>query len=149
MVHCALQSPLSSRGASFLRLVARWPPPAHLCLRDPNPLAPIPRRVCLEGPGLRTLANGTLATLLTSAVVFVWWSKPGWECTLSQALELQALPAEDRAAYRIAWYLGEPEPMKALDRELGAGDVVAFSEDFGFPSVLWNERFSNSLAYAS
>src|SRR5262249_48563331 len=101
----------------------------------------------LDRPHLRTLANGILATLLTTAVAFVWWSKPGWECTLSQALELQSLPPEDRAAYRIAWYLGEPETMKALDRELGAGDLVAFSEEFGFPAVLWNERFSNSLAY--
>src|SRR5262249_12455435 len=103
----------------------------------------------LDAPRLRTLANGTLAAVIMSSVVFVWWAKPGWECTFSQALELEALSPEDRAAYRMTWYLGEPETMKALDRELAPGDVVTFSEDFGFPAVLWNERFSNRLAYAS
>jgi len=41
----------------------------------------------------------------------------------------------------------EPSVAEARERELGAGTVVAFGPGVAFPSVLYNDRFDNRLAF--
>ena len=101
----------------------------------------------LSGRGWRMFGEGVIGAMVVTSLMTLYWSRPRWEVTTEQAFELAAMATEERAAWRASWFLGEPATMRARDEELGPGDVVAISEDFGFPAALWNERFSNRLVY--
>jgi len=101
----------------------------------------------LGGRRWRFFAEGVLAAMVVTSLMSLYWSRPRWEVTTKQAFELLEMTTEDRAAWKASWFLGEPATMRARDEELGPGDVVAFSEDFGFPAALWNEHFSNHLVF--
>ena len=52
-----------------------------------------------------------------------------------------------RAAFGWQWHTVPSETAAARERELGKGDVVIFTDEYTFPSVLWNERYSNRVVY--
>ena len=101
----------------------------------------------LGRPSRHRLAEGFLGALVVTSVMTLWWSNPGWEVDREKALELAAMSAEDRAAYPVTWYFGEPATMRARDTELGPGDLVAFNNEFGFPAILFNESLSSGIVY--
>ena len=41
----------------------------------------------------------------------------------------------------------DPRTARARDAELHAGDLTIFSDGTFFPGLLWNERFTNRVAY--
>jgi hypothetical protein len=90
------------------------------------------------------LATGAAATCFVTNVIAWNWSQPGWQYDWAQLAALARMPAEERAATS---QLNVKSTMLARDRELGDGDVVVWSDDLPFPSLLWNERMSNRLEY--
>jgi hypothetical protein len=101
----------------------------------------------LRRPRARPLAHAVLGALILSGLVDLARARPGWEVPFSTALRLAGEPPAVRAAARITPVMGAPETLQALEAELGPGDVIAFTRDFGFPAVLWNRRFSNRLVW--
>jgi hypothetical protein len=53
----------------------------------------------------------------------------------------------ERASFEAAGYVYESKTAAAREEELGPGDVVAFTDTNAFPSLLWNEQFSNVVTY--
>ena len=63
---------------------------------------------------------------------------------MSEVRRLLSAPETTREA---ASPLINPEMVVSRERELGPGDVVVWTEECNFPSLFWNERFSNVLLY--
>lgn len=59
---------------------------------------------------------------------------------------LKSTPSERASATRAEWTIA-PEVAAARERELGRGATVVFGPGVTFPSVLYNERYSNRLVY--
>jgi hypothetical protein len=95
----------------------------------------------LRARGLSTmLASAALVTHLLVA----YWSKPGWQYDTPAITQMLKSSARERAATSL---LLVKSTALARDRELGPGDQVVWSDDLPFPSLLWNETFSNRLVY--
>ena len=103
--------------------------------------------------GRRPAAGLGAAAAAASIVLFginLWWADPpvgeiGWD----EAKAYAAMSPEARATTpprKNGWTLPHAT-MVARERELGPGAVVAYGEGTTFPSVLWNERYSNRLVY--
>jgi hypothetical protein len=97
--------------------------------------------------GMRLLNEGTVAVAIVTGIMMLWWADPGWCITYDQAKELAGLSSSERATYYWKWHTVPKETAVARERELGPGDVVAFTDDYTFPAVLWNERYSNRIVY--
>lgn len=71
------------------------------------------------------------------------------DAPLSRLFASVSMSAEQRAsAVGTPWML-EPEVARARDVELQNGTIVVFGPGVTFPSVLYNERFDNRLAYVN
>ena len=103
--------------------------------------------------GRRPAAGLGASAAAASIVLFginLWWADPpvgeiGWD----EAKAYAAMSPEARATTpprKNGWTLPHAT-MVARERELGPGAVVAYGEGTTFPSVLWNERYSNRLVY--
>jgi hypothetical protein len=90
------------------------------------------------------LATGAAAACFVTNVIAWNWSQPGWQYDWAQIAALARMPPQERAATS---QLDVKSTMLARERELGDGDVVVWSDDLPFPSLLWNERMSNHLEY--
>ncbi len=101
----------------------------------------------LGRPRLRPLGHGVIGALIVTNLISLVWAKPGWEVPFDRARALAQMDPGERAAQKMNKVMGNPETIRALDREMGPGDVIAFTNDFGFPAVLWNEDFENRLVY--
>lgn len=102
-------------------------------------------------PRPSTLTFGAAAAFFVSNVAMWWWSDPGWGAKniaqgLSEVSRLLQLSSVARVAVSP---LFDPAMIRARERELEAGDKVVWSDDCVFPSLLWNERFSNVIEYRS
>jgi len=91
---------------------------------------------------------GLASCAFITNVAMWWWSSPGWGPAgivegPADIVSLMKRPAIERAGTSP---LHEPAVALARERELGRGDLVIWT-DFSFPSLLWNERFSNVLLY--
>lgn len=95
-------------------------------------------------PRLPDVVLGLLLVTLTAQLA---WSRPGWEVPFARAVELAGQTPAARAAAKLSPVMGDEATLRALERELGPGDLVLFTRDFGFPSVLWNRRFDNAIAF--
>jgi hypothetical protein len=88
----------------------------------------------------------TFAACATGAM-WLYWAEPAWFVNAAQAIRYAKMPASERATYStIGWSIDHPTAL-ARERELGAGDITAFSEDGEFYAQLWNEHFSNRLEF--
>lgn len=95
------------------------------------------------------LGLGAASCALLTNIAMWSWSDPGWGpkgivAGPSDVLALFAKPARDRAGMSP---VHDPDMVRARDRELGPGDLVVWTASCVFPSLLWNERFSNVLVF--
>jgi hypothetical protein len=99
------------------------------------------------GRRLPRVAEAAIATCAMTGIMWLYWAKPAWFVDFKEATLLAKLPASERATRTTAGWSIAPETARARDRELGTGDVLAFTEDGDFYSLLWNERFSNRIVF--
>ncbi len=102
----------------------------------------------LSQNGLRRLGEGARGAAILVSIMLLWWVDPGWGISREQLKELAKLPsAEARAVYAWPMYAVPTQAASARERELGDGDIVVLTDDASFPSLLWNDRFTNRLVY--
>jgi hypothetical protein len=101
----------------------------------------------LYGPrGATSLA--TAATALATNAMNWYWAKPAWDAPPERVAALLAMEPLQRLG-KGAQLSAELAPLR--ERELGEGTLVLWCDDdpypWPFPSLLWNEHFSNRLLY--
>jgi hypothetical protein len=57
------------------------------------------------------------------------------------------MTARERAGARVQEFLPETKVAEAREKELHAGDVVAFGNGILFPAQLWNEHYTNTAVW--
>jgi hypothetical protein len=97
--------------------------------------------------GLRIFREGALGAASIASVIMLTWADPRWGIPINDVIELTHKSAEERAVYHWLMYTVPLETGRARETELGPGDVVTFTDNYTFPSILWNERFSNRIVY--
>jgi len=94
----------------------------------------------------RRFADSLVGALLLSELVTLSWSTSGWEVTFKQAQELAALPAAERLIQDVGAKTRLPTAMaRALEREVGPSQLVAYDGSYLFLANLWNARFDNQV----
>ncbi len=93
------------------------------------------------------LNEALMGAMIVTGLMTLWWSEPGWAVTARQAYELASQSPQSRAANRFAGnFCMQRSVALARSNEIGAGDVVAYSED-RFIGNLWNEAISNEVIH--
>jgi hypothetical protein len=87
-----------------------------------------------------------MGACLVSSLVFLYQGDPGWAVTRAEARQLARLRPEERAAWKSTVWSPTPDTALARDRELGPGDVIAYSDD-KFAALLWSEGMRNRVEY--
>jgi hypothetical protein len=95
----------------------------------------------------RKASDALAAIAIGTSMIMAYWADPGWSVTLDAARELSRMTPEERASWESIAYSFESRAAQAREAEIGAGDVVAFTDEHTFPSLLWNEKFSNMVVY--
>jgi hypothetical protein len=99
--------------------------------------------------GRRRALQESLAFAATiGSLAVIAWEFPGWRAFPSPA-EMVALWRLDPTLRQVTPELGSPvlrETGLAREHDLVAGTTVV-SDDFVFPSILWNDDFSNHVVY--
>jgi hypothetical protein len=95
----------------------------------------------LEEPALAVV-------ILTSLMMFWWQPEPRWYFTPARLAALARAPALNREVDRD---LGAPTTLVAglaREKELTRGKLLVFNEQYaGFPSLFWNNKYSNRVQY--
>jgi len=98
-------------------------------------------------PTLRTLAARSLGVIVAIHFVTLVLGEPGFAHTPRDVVDLlTSSPTERVAAPRSELFVA-PRALALREAELGPGDVVAFAEDLGFLSLLWNRAMDNRVEY--
>ena len=98
-------------------------------------------------PRMRLFDEGASATMIMTSIMMIYWADPGWGISYEEGKQLAAMSPADRATFNWKWHTVTTEAAKAREKELGPGDVTVFTEGNTFPSVLWNERYTNRVVY--
>jgi hypothetical protein len=96
---------------------------------------------------IRRASEGLAAVTIGTSLIMLYWADPGWSVDISTAFALAKLTPLERAAFPATGYVFDSNVAAARESEIGPGDIVAFTDINAFPSLLWNERFSNSVVY--
>jgi hypothetical protein len=99
------------------------------------------------GSGLRIFRDGALGAGLIVSIMMLTWADPRWGIPMDDVIMLAQRPASERATYNWLMYTVPSETGRARETELKRGDVATFTQNYTFPSILWNERFSNRVVY--
>ncbi|HMI84741.1 MAG TPA: hypothetical protein VK550_11660 [Polyangiaceae bacterium] len=98
--------------------------------------------------GTRALLQEAFTSIVVAtSLMMLWWAEPGWITHFPAALYLAHQSPRDRAAYHAAEYTMARDTALAREAELGPGDLTAWADTCIFPSLLWNEAFSNRIQY--
>jgi hypothetical protein len=95
----------------------------------------------------RRASDALAAIAIGTSLVMLYWADPGWSITIDSARKLARMTPAERASWESVGYSFETKAAAAREEELGPGDVAAFTDEYSFPSLLWNEKFSNSVVY--
>lgn len=95
----------------------------------------------------RVLAARSLAAIATIHFVTLLLGEPGFAHTPRDAVDLLASSPAERVASPRSELFAAPRALALREAELGPGDVVAFAEDLGFLSLLWNRAMNNRVEY--
>ncbi|HEX8795297.1 MAG TPA: hypothetical protein VF765_30320 [Polyangiaceae bacterium] len=131
-------------GITFLTSINRWLPRYHLstiALWVPVVAWAIGRR--------RALQEALAFAAIVGSVVVIVWELPGWR-GFPSTREMVALWHLDPTLRQMTPELGGPifrDVGLAREHDLVAGTTVV-SDNFAFPSLLWNDDFSNRVVYA-
>lgn len=98
-------------------------------------------------PARRTLAVRALVAIVAIHVATLVLGKPGFAHGPRDALDLLASSAAERVATPRSELFVEPRALALREAEIGPGDVVAFGEEIGFLSLLWNHAMNNRVEY--
>jgi hypothetical protein len=98
-------------------------------------------------PWTRRVSDALAAIAIGTSMVMLYWADPGWSITIESARTLAKMTPLERASWESISYSFESKAAAAREAELGPGDVVAFTDEYSFPSLLWNEKFSNNVVY--
>jgi hypothetical protein len=95
------------------------------------------------------LGESAVSVVLVTSLMMFWWTPaPRWWYSPEQLAELARLPAIEREVTRE---LGAPTPRAvglAREQELSSGTLMVFDDRYsGFPSLFWNNTFSNRVLY--
>jgi hypothetical protein len=96
---------------------------------------------------VRRASEGLAAICIGTSLMMLYWADPGWSVDIPTAFTLAKMSPRERASFEAAGYVYESKTAAAREEELGPGDVVAFTDTNAFPSLLWNEQFSNVVTY--
>jgi hypothetical protein len=95
----------------------------------------------------RRLSEALAAVTIGSSMMALYWADPGWSVPVGSAIDLAKQSPEERASFEPVGYVYESKAVVAREAEIGPGDVVVFTDVYAFPSLLWNEHFSNQVVY--
>jgi hypothetical protein len=95
------------------------------------------------------MADAAAALTTFAHGVSLYWTYPGYEADWTTARLVAQLPAAERATAALAEWTAPSANAAARDRELGTGTLALFLDDMTFPSLLWNERFTNRVQYVA
>jgi hypothetical protein len=95
----------------------------------------------------RRASHALAAIAIGTSMIMLYWADPGWSISIDSAMKLAKMTAEERASFESIAYSFESKAAAAREQEIGPGDVVAFTDDHTFPSLLWNEKFSNNVVW--
>jgi hypothetical protein len=95
----------------------------------------------------RKASNALAAIAIGTSMIMLYWADPGWSVSIDAAMQLAKMTPEQRATWESIAYSFESKAVAAREAEIGSGDVVAFTDDHTFPSLLWNEKFSNTVIW--
>jgi hypothetical protein len=93
------------------------------------------------------LQEAFTSIVVMTSLMMLWWADPGWITRFPTALYLARQSPRERAVFHTAEYSMARETALAREAELGPGDLTAWADTCIFPSLLWNESFSNRLQY--
>jgi len=99
------------------------------------------------GTGLKVFREGALGAALIVSIILLSWADPRWGIPIEDVVTLAQKSPRERATYHWLMYTVPSETGQARETELKRGDVVAFTQNYTFPSILWNERFTNRVVY--
>jgi hypothetical protein len=95
----------------------------------------------------RGVSDALASVTIGTSMIMLYWADPGWSVSFDAAMKLAELTPRERASWEAVDYSFESKAAAAREAEIGEGDVVAFTDVHTFPSLLWNEAFSNSVIY--
>jgi hypothetical protein len=98
-------------------------------------------------PARRALAARTLAAIVTIHALTLALGEPGFAHTPRDAVDLLASSPTERVVAPRSELFVKPRALALRETELGPGDVVAFGEEIGFLSLLWNHAMDNRVEY--
>lgn len=95
------------------------------------------------------LPNGlVLSALILGQLLTLSQSSPGWGVDLQKALALSGMKRSERRALDLGASGRLPTVIaKALEAEIGSGDLVTTDGHYLFLANLWNESFSNRVRF--
>ncbi|MBK8941437.1 MAG: hypothetical protein IPM79_28485 [Polyangiaceae bacterium] len=96
---------------------------------------------------VRASLPAAVAALALSALAIARFDPPLGDAPLPRLLSAVAMSPEERACAATAEWTIEPDVARARERELGPGTLAVFGPGISFPSLLYNERFDNRVAF--
>lgn len=96
----------------------------------------------------RHLNQALIGLVLAIELTTLAWSSPGWALSFDQSLELAKLSRRERRVLDLAASTRMPTAIaRALEQEIGPGDLVVTDGHYLFLANLWNWSFSNHVRF--
>jgi hypothetical protein len=100
-------------------------------------------------PAWQRLAEPAVSAIIVTSLMMFWWTPaPSYYTSLPRLIELAHAPPLERELSRD---VGAPTTLLvglAREKELTAGKLLVFDENYSsFPSVFWNNTFSNRVKF--
>ncbi len=95
----------------------------------------------------RDFTQAVMGGLIVTGLMTLHWSEPAWCVSPDTAFKMAEVEPGERPYFSLpmAVHLAG-DAGRSRDREIGPGDVVAFSHN-SFTATLWNESISNRVVY--
>lgn len=95
--------------------------------------------------GKERLADGFVGAVFALNIVTLYWAVPAWDVTVSQALELSALPSAERVLADTSHCLWTADARRWREENVDASTTVVATFEAPFVGNAWNEAMSNRV----